>query len=319
MPSVSYSQFRREVLAQYHPPHRRKATYDKMRKVLDEFAGLPGLKKTSDITPVAIVEWLNASSHRKAITNRSYLNSFRAAVNYAAGMKYLRVNPWDVRSDWVSFDEDDDEEEGDGGAVALARHLTVGQVVDLLDLLDAEALRGGWPEARLQAAGYSYLYTGMRKKEVLGLKVSDVHMPERFIRLRGRKRRRLKTRPSARLVAIHPELAPILQRWIPRTESEWLFPGVWRKGPWLEGTAGTKCLDQVKAAGLRAGIGHLTIQMLRRSIATHARRFGLGQLEVKELLGHGSAATQDWYLEDDLADQRAALAKIDYRAVARLA
>ena len=188
----------------------------------------------------------------------------------------------------------------------------------MLDLLDADAIRGGWFEGRLQVLGYLYLFTGLRKSEVLNLKRVDVSMEHHYIRLRSRKKKKLKTRPSARFVPIHEELSPVLDRWLARIDGcEWVIPGVRLKVAWTGGSPGKKPLDAIAAVGRRVGIHGLTIQSLRRSIWTHAKRFGLGQLEVQDLLGHGSVRTQDWYLEEDLADARAAIRKIDYRAAIR--
>lgn len=315
MPPVAFARFRSEILDLYRPPHRRKSTHDKMRKVLDEFRDLPGIRRTSDITPGSIVSWIDAHDDRRPITNYTYLGAFRAAVNIAKKLHYVKVSPWEIRRDW--FDWADLEPDPDEQPTT-ERHLTIAEIVRLLDLLDVEAIRGGWIEGRLQALGYLYLFTGMRKSEVLGLKQADVSLEQQYVRLRGRKKRRLKTRPSARFIPIHQELSPILQRWLPRCESEWVIPGLRRKVAWTGGSRGKKPLDAIRAAGERAGIEAVTIQDLRRSISTHAKRFGLGLLEVQDLLGHGATQTaREWYLEEDLADARAAIGKIDYRACAR--
>jgi integrase len=309
MPAVTYSRFREEILDLYRPPQRRKATLDKMSKVLREVADL-GVRRTSDLTPGLIVRWLADHAHRRPATNRSYLGSLRAAANIAKKMGWLRVTPWDVRADWIPADDEDDAEP------LPRRHLTVLEIVRLLDQADADALLGTWQAGRLQALVYTYAFTGLRKSEALGLLVADVCLPGHYLEIRGRRSRRLKTRSSRRRVAIHPELGVVLRRWLPRTECEWLFPSIRRESAWLNGGIGYRALDHVQALAGRCGIDDVTIQSIRRSIATHARRFGLGPLEVKELLGHSSEQTQSWYLEDDLDNQRAAIGKIDYRSCA---
>lgn len=313
MPAVPYARFQAEILALYQPPQRRKSTLAKMRKVLAEFGSLTGVRRTSDITPGLIARWIGAHGDRKAISNRSYLNSFRAAVNVARKLEYLRVSPWEIRTDWIDWGEDDEDGE------PAARHLGIDQVGRLLDRADLEAAGGGRTEARLQSLVYTYVYTGLRKMEALGLKAEDVRPAEGWLAVRGRRQRRLKTRSSRRRVALHPELASVLAPWLARCGCEWLFPGVRRRGAWLNGPHGAKALDAVQGLASRAGIVPTTIQALRRSIATHSRRFGLGPLELKDLLGHASERTQEWYLEDDLADRKAAVAKIAYRPEARRA
>jgi len=310
MPPVTFARFNAEITMLYSPPQRRKATLAKMTKVLAEVADL-GVRRTSDLSPSLIVRWLAAHDDRRPATNRSYLGSLRAACNIGRKLGWLRATPWDVRADWIPTDDEDDAEP------LPRRHLSVLEIVRLLDQADAEAILGTWQAARLQALVYTYALTGLRKSEALGLLVADVSLPELSISVRGRRSRRLKTRSSRRRVAIHPELSVVLQRWLPRTECEWVFPSIRRESAWLNGTTGYRALDHVQALAGRCGIEDVTIQAFRRSIATHARRFGLGPLEVKDLLGHSSERTQDWYIEDDLDDQRVAIGKIDYRACAK--
>lgn len=305
MPGIAYSEFEEEVLSLYAPPLRRKATWFKFRKVLQEFRVLPGIVETTDLTPKAIVHWLELHKDRAPMTNRSYLGCLRTACNYAKRMGYLTVTPWDIRRDWVTFDFDDDDD-------PVPRHLSLAEVDRLLSLLDAEARAGDWIEWRLQTLIYTYLYTGLRKSEALGLKVKDVNLGQGLIRIRSRRERKLKTRTSARLVGVPPDLFPILSLWITRVGSEWLFPGIRRTGPWFHGGPGLKPLDQVKAAGVRAGVPHTTIHAFRRTIATHAKGLGLGELEVKDLLGHGSTQTQEWYLEEDAAALRKMASRIRF-------
>ena len=75
MPPVAFARFRSEILDLYRPPHRRQSTHDKMRKVLDEFRDLPGIRRTSDITPGSILSWIDAHDYRKPITNYTYLGA----------------------------------------------------------------------------------------------------------------------------------------------------------------------------------------------------------------------------------------------------
>lgn len=308
MSAIAFSRFRDEVLALYQPPHRRKATWFKMRKVLLEFGDLPAVRRTSDITPSAILLWLAAHTDRRPITNRSYLNTFRAAVNIAVKMQYLRVSPWAIRTDWIVFDDlEDDPDELPG------RHHSIEELVAILAQADADAICGNWHSMRDQALVYVYAYTGLRKLEALGLKLADVHLDKELIYLRGRRARRLKTKSSRRPVGIAPELRVVLERWIPNCESEWLFPGSRRKSPWLHGSPGKKPLDRLKALGLRAGVPDVTIQSFRRSLATHSKRFGMGELEIRDLLGHTTVRTQEWYLEDDAENIREAARKISFR------
>ncbi|HXS24467.1 MAG TPA: tyrosine-type recombinase/integrase [Gemmatimonadales bacterium] len=318
MPAVGYRRFEREILDLYAPPHRRLSTFKKMRTVLGEFRSLrrkrsrqPMVQRTSDILPSAILRWLEVHEDREPITNLSYLNTFRAAVNIAVKMKWVRVSPWAIRSDWITFDDADLEE-----IERKARHFSIPELLKILDQADAEALLGGREAALRQALVYTYAYTGMRKMEALGLRVDDVRLADEVIMLRSHRLRRLKTKASGRPLGIAPELKVVLERWIPQCGSEWLFPGKRRVGPWFNGSVGQKPLDQVKALCLRAGVADGTIQKFRHSLATHAKRLGMGPYEVKDLLRHTNERTQEWYLEDDLINCRAAAQRISFRQFA---
>lgn len=319
MAAVSFARLRVEMEALYKPPHRRISTWKKLRTVMQEFEAI-GVKRTSDITPVMIVKWVDSHLDRAPMTNRSYLSSFHQAVKYAKTMGWLRVDPWSVRSNWINEDmalgdEDDDEE------ISVSdRFHSIEEICALLDLLDAEAIVGGWFEMRLQALGYTYALTGLRKSEALGLKVGDVDLGRKVIKLKTRRRRKLKTKNSSQPLGIAPELHVVLGRWIPQCDSPWLFPARGRKVqrattvPWLHGPRGEKALDQLKAAGQRAGIGNLTIHSLRRSIATHGKRMGLSLAEMRDQLRHKDVrTTQDWYVEEDLSGVQAIAERISYR------
>jgi len=309
MPSIPYRRFTSEILDLYRPPLRRLATYLKMRKVLAEFGDLPGMRSTRDISPGSIVRWISLHQDRRAITNRSYLGSSRAAVRIAAKMGWVQTSPWELRSDWIPA-----EEEGDDESPPPPRHLDLAEVGRLLDRADAEASTGDWKSRRLQALIYVYLYTGIRKNEALGMRLADVDLPREFLWIKPNRKRRLKSRASRRKLAMHADLVEVLRKWIPVCGSEeWLIPGMRRRGPWLTGLIAYRPLAAVKELAARAGISHCTIQALRRTLATHGRRWGWGPLELKELLGHASEQTAEWYLEGDLADQRAAVARITYR------
>lgn len=319
MPAVPFSRLEAEFLRLYEPPTRRRSTWYKVRQACAEVKALPTVHKTSDLTPGTILDWLAAHSDRAPMSNRSILLSIRALCNYAVFRGYLRASPWQFRKDWITFDEDV-EDDGDD---PIARHLSYVQIGTYLDQLDAEALRGGWLTMRTQALGYTYVHTGLRKNEALGLAVEDVHLRKRVIRIRSRRKRKLKTRTSVRLVGIPEDLAVVYERYIPFVAHQphdgppWLFPGTRRKVPWFHGGPGKKPLDMLKAVGTRAGIENVTIHGLRRSISTHGPRLGLSRDEVRDLLGHATNDTQFWYNEPDADNARDVASRIRFRPSTR--
>lgn len=313
MPAISYDRFYAEIEALYKEPHRRKATWKKLRTVLKEFHRLPGVKKTSDITPGNLALWIEAHQDRAPITNKTYLSAFRAAVTIAKKMHWLRVSPWDIRKDWIVVEElaEDDDPEESWEPKNITFH-TMAELSRVMDQADAEAITGDWLAGRDQVTLYSFAHTALRKRECLGLKHTDISIPRRLIRIRPRKKRRLKTKSSDAYVGIPEALAVVLERWLPRTGCQWVFPGVRRKGPWLEGSHGQKALDRIKALGKRAGVEGLTLLSFRHSVATHCAQWGFTELEIKDQLRHSGIKTQSWYREKDFDRIRESSDRINY-------
>ena len=311
MPTIAFTLFADEIRALYRPPHRAKGTFAKLDQVLREFSALGPIKKTSDIRPPAIARWVEAHADRSPVTSYSLLRSFRTAVNYALSCGYLKTDPflWRKPARWFDLEPIEDE-------TPRPKHHGLAAVAKVLDLLEREARQGGWSEGRLHALVATYAYTGLRKQEALRLLVADVDLAERMVVIKRRSRRGLKTVKSAAHVPICDELASILARWLPRTGCVWAFPGRMLGGPWDGGKPGCTPLDRIKAAGARAGVKGFTIQSLRHSFGTHARRWGLGPLDVKAILRHTTTRTQDWYQHDDLDDLRDSAKGISYARTA---
>jgi integrase len=310
MAAVSFQRFVTEALGVYAPPLRKKGTFDKVRQVLLEFAALPGVARTSDLNPVAIAAWVRAHPGRKPVTAHGLLRSLRSACTFAKSMGWLKADPFDFRSPagWLDFDAGGvDQEPGPD------RHKSAAEVAAVLALLDRESAAGGWEAGRLRALVYTYAFTGMRKSEALGLLRSDVDLPARLIRVRRNRKRRLKNQASAAALGVSDELAAVLGTWLPRSGGEWAFPGKTLRGPWLHGGPGVRALDQVKAAGLRAGVPGLTILSFRHTLATLAEGWAIGELELQRWLRHARRRTQDGYRGDgDLDVIRRTAAKIRF-------
>ena len=120
---------------------------------------------------------------------------------------------------------------------ARTRHHARTEVARLLELLAAE--RADWIGGRLHALAATVALTGLRRDEALRLRVEDVHLAEGYLAVRGHGRR-LKTRASAQPVPLPDQLVAVLADWLPRTGSEWVFPGVRRQGPWTGGAIGSR-------------------------------------------------------------------------------
>jgi integrase len=305
MRPLAFGRFTDEILALYAPPLRAQATRDKLAQALVELEDA-GARSTADLAPPVIARWLALYAHRAPATNHSLLRSIRAASRYARMRGYLDADPFEWRSpaDWLGPDATRGE--------PVDRHLTRDQVAALLQLADLEAAAGDWPAGRRRALVYTLAFTGLRKREALGLLVADVDLPTGVLRIRPNARRTLKTRGSAAPVGLAEPLAAVLAQWSPLTGAAWLFPGVTRRGPWLQGGPGVRALDQLRALGERAGIPGVTFQTFRQTLATLSEGWGVGELELQRWLRHTRPRTQDAYRRADLDVLRSTALKIRF-------
>jgi integrase len=302
MRPVSWDKLRAEILKAYTPPLRAKATFFKMRQVLFEFPA----KKVTDLSLEGVANYVLAHQNRSPATIKSLLTSLRIVARIAKSQGVLAFNPFDVRPPdrWVRTDVQPQAHK--------RLHRSAEQIGRFLDLLDREAARGGWKEGRLQALGYLYAFTGLRKMEALTLELEDIDLEARTLSIRPKANWRPKTLHSAATLPLALPLHEVLRLWLPRTGCQWVFPGVRLSGPWTQGAPGTKPLDQIRAAGERAGIEGLTILGFRKTIGTLGKTFGLGPLEVQKLLRHTSTKTQDLYDEADPETLRPAVNRFHF-------
>lgn len=142
----------------------------------------------------------------------------------------------------------------------------------------------------------TFLLTGDRKSEVLGLEVDDVSFRLDKIYFRSNDWRRLKTKGSKRSVPLHPQLREILEEYMVQREREGglgrlLFPSTRGSGESMI-TDLRKALDKI---GKRAGFpeGHVRPHMLRHTytaarIQTLDRGAPIAMYSVARELGHSS-------------------------------
>lgn len=307
--TLPWAEFARRTVALYASPARSPGTGKKMEYVLRLAAGL-GATRPEDLTTELAARFAAARSRAVAVaTLRGELSYLKAAANYAVEEGWLpRAPRW--RRVWPR-----------PAAPTRPTAFPIEDVARVLAHLEAGA--GSWTGHRLYALAELVACTGVRKMEALRLRVEDISPADRIFRVVSRPGNRLKTVASERVVPICPELAGVLGGWLPALAGvggaaggpAWAFPGVRGRGPWTGGPNGGRATDRLRAAAEEAGVHGLTFQSLRHTFATCARRrWGISGLQLRDILGHAAAETQEHYVhgEPDVSRMVAAVAAVSY-------
>jgi integrase/recombinase XerC len=168
----------------------------------------------------------------------------------------------------------------------LPKALTEGDVTKLLNtkiagLTELQRLR--------DRAILEVLYaSGVRRSELLGLRISDVDLDARVMRVVGGKGNKDRTVPLTHIAA------DAMRAYLgvrPRSAGDAFFIG--RSGARLSESALYKIVrTYIAIAGLE---GHASPHTMRHSMATHLYENGADLLVIKEILGHESLATTQVY------------------------
>jgi integrase len=333
---IAWPDFVLELEELYKPPQRAPGTWCKLRQVLGHVAEL-GATTTADLTPALVARFVQSRPpNQSPETTRSLLNSLRAACTIAEASGYVARSPFALRraGDWLraSSPSRPDRE----------RHHSLEDIRRVLELARLDIGRkvpgsvAQWRARRLLALVSIAAYTGMRRNEILFLRVEDIDLPRRVLWILPRHRHHLKTAASAQPIPIVEPLAAVLAEWLPHLaiprdwskqsdglnpswnpagvrDPAWVIPNVYRSGPWTGGSPGSKPLDRVKRLGQRCGIEGFTLLSLRHSYATLGESaWGLSELQIQRVLRDTNTRTQKRYRHADLANLRAALGAVSF-------
>jgi integrase/recombinase XerD len=129
---------------------------------------------------------------------------------------------------------------------------------------------------------------GLRLRELLGLKVTDIDSSRMVMHVRQGKGKK------DRLVPLSPHLLEVLRGyWREHRSTNWLFVGLKPDAALTDGTVQRMCRRTAKRAGLTKRIHPHT---LRHSFATHLLEAGVDLLSVQAILGHSHFNTTTKYL-----------------------
>lgn len=128
--------------------------------------------------------------------------------------------------------------------------------------------------------------TGLRRSELLNLKIADIDLDRMQVFVRGGKGKK------DRITLMSYKLANALERYYHQYKPKiWLFEGL--NGKQYSGSSLSKLIQR---ATLKAGIKkHVTPHVLRHSFATHLLDKGVDIRYIQELLGHNSVSTTEIY------------------------
>ncbi len=128
--------------------------------------------------------------------------------------------------------------------------------------------------------------SGLRRSELLNLKLVDVDSKRMLVRVKGSKGN--KDRHSLLSMTALEDLRNYFKEWKPKI---YLFEG--QKGGKYSAES---VLKIVKSAALKANISQpVTPHVLRHSFATHLLESGVDLRQIQVLLGHGSSKTTEIY------------------------
>lgn len=173
----------------------------------------------------------------------------------------------------------------------LPRRLKEEDIQKILYTAFSMNYRYHFEQTRNHAIMATYIYTGLRRSELIKLQLTDLDLEAGTILVRQAKGNK------DRIVPIHYKLKPILKRYLAdrkkaRKESMHLFVGARGSKPLTE--SGIKRIyERIREA---SGV-HFTPHQLRHTFASVAVEQGLALPKVQQILGHSSLQSTMIYLK----------------------
>lgn len=249
------------------------------RAILRHFDGIAPISiRESDID--AFIVQRRKSGISKATINKQ-LSCLRIMFDYLVGIHAIDRNPARSIKDFQDVTE------------RLPRALYPEELRAFFSALQKERteLRGYFRHLCL-----TYLYTGMRRAELLRLKKSDVSLEAGTIRVEKTKNNR------ERIIEIHPELKPILKEVVELNgphKGRYFFGG--QNHPLCQDKTITRAFSRFAAGGTGKQIKRIlpegvTLHSLRHTFITYLLKSGCDLKTVQAIAGHKKITTTHRYL-----------------------
>jgi integrase len=245
----------------------RIQTLEEKRKDLVAFSTWLGQDlDVSDVTRKLagkyVTDWLG-SRGLAAATLKKTLSNLTSFFTWLQGRGVLEANPFALMARTVSSST--------RGEAPLRRPFTDAEALQLVKTLKASD-----PLLPLVMLG---AYTGMRREEIAGLKVSDVEHGALTVRFG-------KSRSAVRSVPVHPVIKGLVDQLAATTTDAYLIPGLLtggrdhRRGHF----AGKRFSRLLRAAGLKDKA--LVFHSLRKSFVSRCEAAAIPESTTKLLVGH---------------------------------
>ncbi len=183
----------------------------------------------------------------------------------------------------------------------LGAHLPEVLSTEEVDQIEAAIDLSKWEGHRNRAIIETLFSCGLRVSELVNLKLSDLYLDERFLRVMGKG-------SKERLVPMSPRVIDELGFWFQYRQAMDIKPGeedyvfLNRRGSHL---TRTMILIMVKRLGSEAGITKtISPHTFRHSFATALLEGGADLRAIQAMLGHESIATTEIYTHIDMASLR---------------
>ena len=173
-------------------------------------------------------------------------------------------------------------------SLAIPPRKTPKPLPDVLSVQEVERLFAASPNIKHRTILMTTYAAGLRRSELVRLKVTDIDSSRMMIRIRQAKGQK------DRYTVLSPRLLEALRAyWRRRRPSDWLFPGVKPGQPIGSRTVGYIYTHARDRAGIQKRGG---IQILRHCFATHLLEAGVDVRKIRVLMGHRSLSATARYL-----------------------
>jgi integrase len=251
--------------------NRRPETLKSYRSIVNTFAvfllSRSTVKRVAEITPLLIEEYKIYRRKRvKSCTVNNDIKDIKAMLNKAKDWGYLYNNP----AKKVEYVEITDSK--------TIRCITEDEYRRFMDVCKADF-------KEYYSIFYTFVHTGMRRGEILGLEWQDIDFKSGSIHIRSNKDFKPKgvdgktKRAKTRIIPIHDSLKKML--YAIRGTSGKVF--TYHGSPYSDNRLRRILMQIANKAGIK---GLTRLHELRHSYATFLVKHGVDIYKVKELLGH---------------------------------